>query len=519
MRARRPPVLIAVACVVAAGFSIRTAAAQDTSATLPGENIIVVGSKAFPENRLLGEILAQLIEARTDLRVERRVGLGGTAIAFRALLDGEIDLYPEYTGTGWSVQLRRREKAGDPLQVYAHVSAEFRRRFKIVWMQPFGFSNSYALAMEASVADRLGVKTISDLLAHQDELRAGVSHEFLNRPDGFPGLAEAYGLEIGDVRGMEHGLSYQAIASGRVDLIDTYTTDGMLARTNLRLLEDDRGFFPPYEAAAIVREATLRAHPELDSLLDKLAFRIDDDTMRSLNYRVEVEGGAFSDVARDYLESEGLLETKGEPQARRRPGQAARIANRVFQHVALTLTAVLLAVLVAIPTGIVLARRRRLAGPVLGIVGVIQTIPSLALLAFMIPLPGLGLGARSAIAALFLYALLPIVRNTYTGIREVDPDLIEAATGMGLTDVERLWKIELPLATRTIMAGIRTSTVISIGVATLAAFIGAGGLGEPILTGLQLNDISLVLSGAIPAALLAIVADFSLGRLERLLSK
>ena len=483
------------------------------------DDTIAIGSKAFTESRLLAEIMAQLIETRTDLKVERRFGLGGTKIAFESLRDGEIDLYPEYTGTGWTVQLGKTETESDPLRVYALVSAEFQRRFDVTWMQPLGFSNSYALAMQTSVADELGVRRISDLLAHQKKLRAGVSHEFLNRGDGFPGLAETYGLQIGDVRGMEHGLSYQAITAGQVDLIDTYTTDGKLANLDLRLLEDDRGFFPPYDAAAIVRSDTLDAHPDLGPLLDELAFRIDDAQMQALNFRVEEEGGGFADVARGFLEEERLASaTAATEKVRSSTGMQGDIVRWVLQHIALTLVAVLLAVVVAIPSGIFLTRRTALAGPVLGIAGVIQTIPSLALLAFMIPLPGLGLGARSAIAALFLYALLPIVRNTYTGIRGVDPDLLEAATGMGLTDSQRLWRVELPLATPTIMAGIRTSTVISIGVATLAAFIGAGGLGEPILTGLQLNNMSLVLAGAIPAALLAIVADLALGRLERRLS-
>jgi osmoprotectant transport system permease protein len=480
------------------------------------DDTISIGSKADTESRLLAEIMAQLIEIRTDLQVDRRFGLGGTIIAFESLRTGEIDIYPEYTGTGWTVQLGRTETVSDPLRVFAHVSAEFQRRYDITWMQPFGFSNSYALAMEEAVAAELGITSISDLLPHQERLRAGVSHEFLNRGDGFPGLAETYGLRIGDVRGMEHGLSYQALTAKQVDLIDAYTTDGKLAELDLRLLEDDLGFFPPYDCAAIVRSETLEAQPELGPLLDELAFRIDDARMQSLNFLVEKEGGGFAEVARNFLEQEQLM-TAAAAQAATSTSQSGDMIRWVLEHIALTLVAVLLAVVVAIPTGILLTRRRTLAGPVLGIAGVIQTIPSLALLAFMIPLPGLGLGARSAVAALFLYALLPIVRNTYTGIREVDPDLLEAATGMGLTDSQRLWKIELPLATRTIMAGIRTSTVISIGVATLAAFIGAGGLGEPILTGLQLNNISLVLSGAIPAALLAIVADFVLGRMERVL--
>jgi osmoprotectant transport system permease protein len=185
-----------------------------------------------------------------------------------------------------------------------------------------------------------------------------------------------------------------------------------------------------------------------------------------------------------------------------------------MQHMWLTAMAVLLAIAVAVPLGIYLTRNERLSPGVLAAAGVVQTVPSLALLAFMIPIPGLGLGARSAIAALFLYAVLPIIRNTYTAIKEVDADLLEAARGMGLKSGQILRRVELPLATRTIMAGIRTATVISIGIATLAAFIGAGGYGDPILTGLQLNDVPLILSGAIPAALLALVVDFILARVE-----
>lgn len=481
---------------------------------------IVVGSKNFTENRLLAEMMAQLVEAKTDLTVERKIGLGGTTMVFSALTSGEIDLYPEYTGTAWVIHLGIDEKVSDPLRVYLRVSEEFRRKFGLVFLEPFGFQNSYALAMAEPEAKRLGIRTISDLLPHQGKLSAGVSHEFLNRQDGFPGLAEAYGLRIGDVRGMEHGLAYQAIESGKIDLIDTWTTDGKLLRYDIRILRDDRGFFPPYDAAPVIREDTLRRHPELRDLLNRLAFRIDDARMRRLNARVEEEGGAFEEVAHEFLREEGLLdEGETKPLVSREGvdwGERLRDLGRLtVEHLALTGTALLLAIAFAVPLGLVLTRRTGWAPSVLGSAGVVQTIPSLALLAFMIPIPGLGLGVRSAIAALFLYALLPILRNTYTAVREVDPRLEEAATGMGLTDRQILLRVELPLSVRTIMAGIRTSAVISIGVATLAAFVGAGGLGEPIVTGLQLNDMGLVLSGAIPAALLAIAVDFVLSRLER----
>jgi osmoprotectant transport system permease protein len=324
---------------------------------------------------------------------------------------------------------------------------------------------------------------------------------------------------------MEHGLAYEAIRTGRIDVIDTWTTDGKLLRYDIRILEDDSAFFPPYDAAPIVRTETLERLPELREILGDLAFRIDNETMQGLNYRVEEEGGPFEEVARDFLVSEGLIGMGAAPVSTG-TGEAdggllsflwsrrVETLGLVVEHLWLTGIAVLLAILVAVPLGIWLTYRSTVAAPVLGATGVVQTVPSLALLAFMIPVPGLGLGARSAIAALFLYALLPILRNTYTAIGEVDADLVEAARGMGLEERQILTRVRLPLSIRTIMAGVRTSTVISIGIATLAAFIGAGGLGDPIVTGLQLNDIRLILSGAIPAALLAIAVDYLLGRVE-----
>ncbi len=500
----------------------RPAGAQESEAGLPP---VVVGSKFDVENRLLGEILAQLIEAHTPIPVERRLGLGGTAVVFSAIQSGEVDIYPEYTGTGWAVQLGLSEPVREPLRAYLRVAREFRQRWNLAWLQPFGFENSYELAMRGPAAERMGIRSISDLVEHQDEIRAGLSHEFLNREDGYPGLVAAYGLDLPNLNGLEHGLAYEAIISDRVDVIDTWTTDGKLLEYDIRVLEDNLGFFPPYDAAPVIRAETLERHPELEALLGVLAFRIDDRRMQALNYRVEEEGGEYGEVAREFLASEGLLDpavggrTDGGNVAA--DGFLGFLWSRqsdtlgyLLEHLSLTAIAVSLAILLSVPLGILLTRSEPVAAPVIGAIGVIQTIPSLALLAFMIPLPFLGLGARSAITALFLYALLPIVRNTYTGIREVDAELLDAGRGMGLSPGQILFRVELPLAMRTIMAGVRTSTVISIGVATLAAFIGAGGLGDPIVTGLQLNDTYLILSGALPAALLAIVVDFLLGRVE-----
>jgi osmoprotectant transport system permease protein len=527
-------VTAAVVCwILAAGVSAdlgtrEVAGSENEPEPSRSNKPVVVGSKAFTESRLLGEIIAQLIEAKTEIPVERRLNLGGTIMVFSALTSGELDIYPEYTGTAWTVQLKKSDPVSDPLEAYLQVAADFREIYDLAWLMPFGFANNYAMAMSEEAAGRLGITRISDLVGHQEKIRAGVSHEFLNRPDGFPGLSTAYGLEVLELRGMEHGLAYDALQSGVIDLTDTYTTDGKLLRYRLRLLEDDLHFFPPYDAAPIIRADTLLRYPKLEKILNSLAFTLDDQQMRRMNFRVEEEGGAYKEVARAFLENEGLLDPRAGTGAEKNSPppdnflsflsrRAGETFGSVGRHLFLTFSAVFLSIGFAVPAGVFLTRKTKWAAPVLGAAGVIQTIPSLALLAFMIPIPGLGLGAGSAIAALFLYALLPILRNTYTGIREVDPELLEAARGMGLKDHQILLRVELPLSVRTIMAGIRTSTVISIGVATLAAFIGAGGLGDPIITGLQLNNLNLILSGAIPAALLAVMADFLLGRLEHIL--
>jgi osmoprotectant transport system permease protein len=514
---------VAIAIVLAATGGSGSANAQDDRS-----NRIVIGSKNFPESHLLGEILALLIEHHTDLDVVHRSGLGGTLVCFTALTEGEIDLYVEYTGTAWAVVLGEPGRIADPLEAFLDVAGQYRTRFDVEWLRPFGLNNTYVLAMREDLAEQLGVRTISDLAPHAATLRAGFSAEFLNRDDGWAELGPSYGLELAQVRGMEHALAYQAIEEGVIDLVDAYSTDGKLIRYRLRTLDDDRGFFPPYNAAPNVRGATLRAHPGLAEVIERLAFRIPDDTMIALNHAVEVEGRGFREVAAEFLVDQGLLDPSVDVGSDATAGRTSFIAflgerstatlRLGWQHVQLTLVAVLLAVALAVPLGIGISRSGLAERLALGAAGVIQTIPSLALLVFLVAIPGLGLSARSAVLALFLYALLPILRNTHAGLRDVDPDLLEAARGMGLTPRQILLRIQLPLATRTIMAGVRTATVISVGIATIAAFIGAGGLGEPIVTGLYLNDTWLILSGAIPAALLALAADYLLGKVERRLT-
>ena len=470
------------------------------------QGTIRIGAKNFTESAVLAELMAQVIEQHTDLVVQRRFGLGGTMVCWNALRAGEIDLYAEYTGTGWATILGRTDRVVDPLQTFLQVQASCREQ-GVEWLQPFGLNNTYALAMPAQKADELGVRTISDLRSHQGTLRVGFGIEFNSRNDGYPGLAAAYELSFANVRTIEHALAYEAIQAGEIDLMDAYSTDGKLRRYGLRVLEDDRRFFPPYNAAPVANSATLAAHPEIADALASIAFRVSDAQAQQLNLDAETNGGDFAAVVGAFLVDAGAVDDVPAP------APENRLFEWLLQHLWLTGIAVLLASIVAVPAGVAIARRRRLRALVLSAVGVLQTIPSLALLAALVPL--LGLGVSTAIVALFLYALLPIVRNTCTGVAGVAPELVDAARGMGMRPREVLWRVELPLATPTIMAGLRTAAVISVGVATLAAFVGAGGFGTPIVEGLYLNDVGLIFSGAIPAALLAIVVDLALGVVER----
>jgi osmoprotectant transport system permease protein len=478
---------------------------------------IVVGAKNFTEGTVLAELMAQVLETHADVRIERRYNLAGTEVAFDALRSGSIDLYAEYTGTGLRDILGDTSPIRSPAEAFARVSRAFARRYQLAWLAPFGFNNTYVLMMRRDLAQRLGIGTISDLAAHP--LRYGMSHEFLERADGMPGLRRVYHLNIASLVGMEHDLAYRALAEGAIDVSDGYSTDAKIATQDLVVLRDDKNFFPPYEAAPLVRRALLARLPNVARALAPLAGRIDDDTMRRLNHAVEGEHRSPAEVASAFLAQLGLTRQRVAAAPRERTllrllWQRRFITlNLTAWHLMLTGIAEALACLLAIPLGIAASRRRRLAALALAGAGVLQTIPSIALLAFMLPL--FGIGARPAIAALFLYGLLPILRNTVTGIRGVDRRIIEVGLGLGMTRAQLLRQVELPLAVGVILAGVRTSTVINIGTATLAAFIGAGGLGEPIVTGLTTTDVNLILSGALPAALLAIVVDAVLALAER----
>ena len=487
----------------------------------PEPHHIVVGSKNFMESKLLAEIFAQLLESRTDLKVERRLGLAGTQVCFEALKTGAIDVYPEYTGTGL-VSILKQEPTGDPRTALRIVRSEFMHRWNLWWLSPLGFENSYALAVPRKHATTYQLRTISDLSKVSSQFRAGLGYEFMKRLDGLPGLEEVYNLHFQHVQGMQQALKYQAAESGALDVLDVYTTDGRLAVFDLTVLEDDKQFFPPYEAAALIRGETLTRHPEIGTVLGLLANAFDAPFMRTLNLRLQGQGDSVEQVAQDALKKIGLLEnvaTTTQPVTQTRGlgpylwEHRGALAQRMAEHITLAGTALALGIILALPLGLILERNRRWAEPMIGSIGMTQTIPSIALLAFMIPL--FGIGTIPAIMALWIYSLFPILRNTYSGLRDAAPHAVESARALGMTEWQILQWVRLPLAAPIIMAGIRTSGVITVGTATLAAFIGAGGLGVPIVSGLQLADTTIILSGAIPAALLAVAVDGGLGLIER----
>ena len=458
-----------------------------------------IGSKTFTESVILGEIAAALTQGHGAPVVHRRA-LGGTQIVFGALAAGEIDLYAEYTGTLVQEILR-----GVPEDALASALAA-----RGIRMSPhLGFDDSYALGMKADHAARLGITRISDLAAHP-ELRLAFSNEFMDRADGWRGLRAAYQLPQRNVRGLDHEIAYRGLDAGDSDVVDLYSTDPEIVEHGLRVLDDDRHHFPLYAAVWLYREDFARSAPNTVARLDAVAGRISAPAMIAMNLRAKRDRVAEETVAAEFVAHELGAPPKNATAANGTPSPPARapdgwlraLGQRTVEHLFLVALSLLMAIVVAIPLGIVAARRPALGRLILGVTEILQTVPSLALLVFMIPL--LGIGEAPAIVALFVYSLLPIVRNTHAGLRGIPASLREVATAMGLGPAAALRAIELPLASPSILAGIKTSAVINVGTATLGALIGAGGYGQPILTGIRLDNVGLILEGAVPAALLAL---------------
>lgn len=521
MRAARYALLWALALTIAPGAEAQRAEPPGPSPA-PDPGPVVIGTKTFAESYLLGEVFKALLEDR-EIEVDLRPGFGATQIVFDALLAGDLDLYPEYTGTGLLALLGETPE-GSPTQVWRRVQRRFDEEFNVRWGPALGFENTYAIAVRRSMADSLGLTGLSDLARVAPQLVAGLSPDFIGRNDGLPGLRDTYGMRFRRVRPLLQAVKYRAIAAGEVDVIDAYSTDGAIARFDLTILADDRRFFPPYEAAPLMSRQLFDERPEVVRALGELAGLFDEALMRELNRRVEVDGEDPAQVARAALVELGLLHeasarTAESSTVRSRGGLLPFLWSRrsitlglTLRHLQLVGMSLIAALFVAVPLGLLLERQRTHAETVIRAVGLLQTLPSIALLAFMIPL--LGIGVQPAVAALFLYSLFPIVRNTYTGVRDADPTAVASARALGMTERQILLQVRLPLAAPVLLAGVRTAAVINVGTATLAAFIGAGGLGDPIVAGLALSDTPLVLSGALPAAFLALLVDLGLHRVE-----
>ena len=493
------------------------ALAPASAASASTSGALVVGSKRFTESYILGEVLRQTAAAAGP--AEHREGLGNTAVVLAALKAGAIDVYPEYLGTIDAEILGHRTPASR--EVIARELAAQGLGLGV----SLGFSNGYALAMPADEAERLHIARISDLADHPDVV-LGLSHEFMGRVDGWPGLSKRYGLTARPV-GIDHGLSYDAMTTGRIAVTDIYTTDAQIAPRHLRVLVDDKDYFPHYDAVLLYRLDAPARHPAQWQALQALAGSIPAATMIAMNGRAELRHQTFADIAREFVGGHFDATAQAAPgdaaDAGQRDALGGRFVKRLFaadlarllgQHLLLVVVAVVCATVLGVPLGATAAAYPRLEGPVMATVGVLQTIPSLALLAMLIPLMG-RIGTGPALVALTLYALLPISRNTATGLMGVPGGLREAGTALGLTAAQRWMAIDVRLALPTVMAGIGTAAVITVGTATIAAFVGAGGLGDRIVTGLALNDHAMLLAGAVPAAALALAVQALFALLAR----
>ena len=467
-----------------------------SSAAADEQAALKVGSKRFTESYILGEIVKQTAQS-VGASAEHRQGLGNTAVVFEALKAGAIDVYPEYLGT-IDAEILKHPQPTD----LATMRTELARQGLGVAV-PLGFVNGYALAMRQAQSHRLGITRLSDLKAHPD-VALGLSHEFLGRQDGWPGLAARYGLPQQPL-GIDHGIAYEALASERIALTDIYSTDAKIAELKLVVLDDDLAFFPRYDAVLVYRLDVVQRFPAAWKAISALEGRISATAMIAMNGEAELQGRSFADIAHGFLT----------PTPQRAAAPQGGLMQRLFaddlgrlasQHLLLVVVAVFSACVLGIPLGAAAAAWPRLEQPVMAVTGLLQTVPALALLAMLIPLMG-RIGTGPALVALALYALLPIVRNTTTGLTQVPAGLRDAGTALGLTSAQRWRSVDLPLAAPVILAGVKTAAVITVGTATIAAFIGAGGFGERIVTGLALNDHAALLSGAIPAAVLAVLTQ------------
>ncbi len=528
-----------VAQGAAQGAASATASATAPRPSTEGREPLRIGSKRFTESYILAEVLACTVRDHDPAaRVEVRQGLGNTAIVLAALKAGSIDVYAEYTGTiereilglrgtGVAAGARGAGAAAGHADTLDRLRAALRPMGLGVDV-PLGFNNGYALAMRGDVSRRMSLTRLSQLKDHAD-LRLGLSNEFIGRADGWPGLAQRYGLPQRP-QGLDHGLAYQALRSGQIDLTDIYTTDAQIAAQGLVVLDDDDGYFPRYDAVLLYRLTLPQQHPKAWAALQSLQGRIHEPAMIAMNAQAELQAQPFDRIAAAFLagkigaaappEGSAAQAASGASSAASAGtgagiGDAATLWSRIAgpdlprltrQHLTLVGVSVALAPLIGLPLALLLHPWPRWRSALLAVSALLQTVPSLALLAVLIWAMG-RIGPGPALVALSLYALLPILRNGTVGLDEVPEGLATAGKALGLTRTQVLRFIQWPLALPVMLAGVRTATSLSVGTATMAAFIGAGGFGERIVTGLALNDPALLLAGALPAAALALAFE------------
>lgn len=460
-----------------------------------------IGSKRCTESYILGEIVQQVAMYAGEDQFKYKEGLGNTAILFSALTSGSIDLYPEYSGTVIHelLHLNNKETVEDGLAA-----------FGVGMAIPFGFQNRYALAVREEVAKKHNLRSLSDLL-FVPYFRKGFSHEFLEREDGWKGLKKAYGFSSEKVVGLDHALCYEAMKEEEIDVMDVYSTDPKIDTLHLVLLEDDLHFFPAYHAVLLYRLDVPKRFSKTWASLQSLTNSISDETMREMNKKAELQNESFSSIAHEFIRSHlSLPVSTSDPISTLQDG----LWKLTAEHFFLVISSLIPATFFGLFLGIVASRNEGLCSSlIIQSVGLIQTIPSLALLALLLS-SFRQIGLLPALSALFLYALLPIVRNTYVGLQEIPRTLKESAIALGLSSTARLLSIELPLASRTILSGVKTAAIMNVGMATIAALIGAGGYGERIVAGLAINNFHLLLTGAIPAGLMAILFQLAFDQVD-----
>ena len=292
--------------LISAGLVLLIILSSLATSFFNNRNTIVVGSKNFNEQLILGDMFSSLIEAKTKYKVERKLNLGGTNVTFSAMKSKNVDLYVEYTGT-CLVNILKKPTMTDPTKVYNVSKKAFAENYKIDMLKPIGFNNTYVIAVSQDFAKKNNLETISDLAKISSKVSAGVTMDFINRPDGYPGLAKAYGLKFKSVKGIDGGLRYTALKNSETQVLDAFSTDGLIKKFNLKLLKDDKNFFPPYYAVPIVNQSTLKKYPELKSILHLLDGKINDEEMRAMNLKVD-NGAQSRTVAEDFLRSKHLID-------------------------------------------------------------------------------------------------------------------------------------------------------------------------------------------------------------------